>query len=346
MCNLVYLGQGAIGDFLMILNLCDAYRRENPGAYCFVVTTRNAQLLREFSSAYSFVKVISLEKKYLWRAVLPLLHIAQLENIIIIPPSFGGVSKTTRFLARILAIHKGSQTYCYKVRREHSREINCDNILTFNPKIPFFKNLLQIDQRMSIKSPHYQYIADPKTPSRFGLHENDYFVVHPFAGNPQRTLPFDRWVNLLEFLIERYPKRVVIIGSTQEQQDAEKIASFLNKDLFLNLCGTLKVSELTTLIDHARVFIGADSGLTHLAGVLGKPSVVIGNNSNPTWLPVYNKYAVILKNNLSCTCDGMKGGNCLVEYNGRKYYRCMLDIPQSNIKREAIRLFETWQEAS
>jgi ADP-heptose:LPS heptosyltransferase len=91
-------------------------------------------------------------------------------------------------------------------------------------------------------------------------------------------------------------------------------------------------AQTAALIRDADLYLGVDSGLTHVAGVLGVRSVVIGNLSNPTWLPRYNPYAVILTESKNCVCSGDRNKDCFYEVNGERFFRCMLDVTDEQIE--------------
>ena len=53
-----------------------------------------------------------------------------------------------------------------------------------------------------------------------------------------------------------------------------------------NLAGQLQLCELTPLLEHASVYIGPDTSVTHLAAAAGTPTVALFGPSNPSaWAP-------------------------------------------------------------
>lgn len=51
----------------------------------------------------------------------------------------------------------------------------------------------------------------------------------------------------------------------------------------IDLCGRTSVAEAATLLRGTRAFVGNDSGLMHLAGALGVPTVGLFGSTNPAW---------------------------------------------------------------
>jgi heptosyltransferase III len=96
----------------------------------------------------------------------------------------------------------------------------------------------------------------------------DFVAVHPFSGSRHKDWPLDRFRQLAE----RLPLPVCYcIGREQTLTGAVEYA-----DLY----------DLAAWIRNARLYIGNDSGITHLAAAAGVPTVAIFGYSNPrVWAP-------------------------------------------------------------
>lgn len=160
-----------------------------------------------------------------------------------------------------------------------------------------------------------------------------YIMVHPFASSVSRSLPTKRWEDLLDWLTHTYPHHSIVISGGPA--DREVALSFI-KPTYTNVFFSEDlVSSFVTkmeLIGRAALYIGVDTGPTHIAAHVGVRTIVIGNNSNPCWLPYYNPSVEILMNLSVCTCQGDKTGDCFEYQDGVKYYRCLFSIPQTEIQ--------------
>jgi len=105
-------------------------------------------------------------------------------------------------------------------------------------------------------------IAVPPVPPR------DTIVIHPFSGSPSKNWPLDCYRELARHL----PRPVEwCAGPEEELPGAVRFSSLL---------------DLATWIAGARLFIGNDSGITHLAAAAGVPVLALFCKTNPAiWAP-------------------------------------------------------------
>jgi heptosyltransferase-3 len=95
-------------------------------------------------------------------------------------------------------------------------------------------------------------------------------VIHPFAGSPKKRWPLERFQELAERLARRMPVEWCA-GPEDELPGARRF-----EDLY----------ELACWLAAARIYIGNDSGPTHLAAAVGTPVVALFGPSDPVvWAP-------------------------------------------------------------
>lgn len=114
-----------------------------------------------------------------------------------------------------------------------------------------------------------------------------YAVVHLSAMYRYKSWTAAGWRELIRALTDR-SLRVYLTGGTsvQERAFATGIAAPFSQAEVRDLSGQLAFSELTPLIEKARVFIGPDTSVTHLAAATGAPTVSLFGPSHPvTWAP-------------------------------------------------------------
>jgi hypothetical protein len=105
-------------------------------------------------------------------------------------------------------------------------------------------------------------------------------VIHPFSGSPKKCWPLDRYQALARQLEPHMPVRWCA-GPEERLPDAVRIA-----DLY----------ELACWLATARVYIGNDSGITHLAAAVGAPVVALFGPTDPRiWAPRGRQVRVIAK---------------------------------------------------
>jgi ADP-heptose:LPS heptosyltransferase len=141
-------------------------------------------------------------------------------------------------------------------------------------------------------------------------------------------------VHLVEELRQQYPTYgIVITGAEVDRAQAHEMAAVSGDTVFLAI--HLPLQEVVGLIENAKLYIGVDTGPTHIAGVLHAPSIVLAQQKEPMWLPTYNPNATLIWEKKNCVC-GIPGKTCEVREDGKPYRRCVYDISDAMIL-DAIR---------
>ncbi len=87
------------------------------------------------------------------------------------------------------------------------------------------------------------------------------------------------WIDLGQALAKEGYRLVLPWGNAAEKRESESIASQIPGAIVPR---AISIEEAYSLIGHAALIVGVDTGLTHLAAVLGKPTVEIYCDS-PKW---------------------------------------------------------------
>jgi heptosyltransferase III len=106
-------------------------------------------------------------------------------------------------------------------------------------------------------------------------------VIHPFSGSARKNWPLKRYRELaadVAYTVEW------IVGPEQELQDAVRFGS---------------LASLAEWISGARLYIGNDSGITHLAAAVGVPTLALFGPTTPeVWAPRGDNVTVLYSNPL------------------------------------------------
>jgi ADP-heptose:LPS heptosyltransferase len=126
------------------------------------------------------------------------------------------------------------------------------------------------------------------------------------AGTPAKDWPEERAKIFLGQLAERYPEHgIVLVGSNAIRGRRLYESLFLKplsvKPHCINLTGKTSLRELCLLLKRFELFVGPDSGPSHIAESLGIPVVFLysGTNRFEQWKPLAENTAV-LKNPVPC----------------------------------------------
>ncbi len=110
-------------------------------------------------------------------------------------------------------------------------------------------------------------------------------AVHPGSGGDslaRRWLP-ERFAQVADTLAQQHGARIVLVGTAGDS--VERVAGLM-RSRPLNLAGRTTLPQLAAVLRRCRLFIGADSGVMHLAAAAGTPLVAIfGPSNHHAWGP-------------------------------------------------------------
>jgi ADP-heptose:LPS heptosyltransferase len=140
----------------------------------------------------------------------------------------------------------------------------------------------------------------------------DFAVLAPGAGSPLRCWHIDRFAATARSLAAR-GLRIVVVGSADDAAMGEAIRTALPEGVVQNLAGRLGLQDLPDVLRRSRVFVGNDTGSTHLAASLDVPTVVIvsGAPAVDVWQPV-GRHVAVIKAPIGCSpCHLTRPEDCL-----------------------------------
>lgn len=136
----------------------------------------------------------------------------------------------------------------------------------------------------------------------FGL-ANDRLVcgIAPGAayGPAKRWYP-DRYAAVADRLIGQYDVQVLMMGSENDRISLDVVQDCA-KNRLINLAGKTNLKEAIALIARCHLFISNDSGLMHVAGALGVPTVAVFGSTNPTTTSPVGDKSVVLYKGVHCS---------------------------------------------
>jgi ADP-heptose:LPS heptosyltransferase len=139
-------------------------------------------------------------------------------------------------------------------------------------------------------------------------------VVHPGSGSKKKVWPLERFLDLVRYLQRHSGSRVLIVLGPAESMEVQKVFQGIEWDMgpvAPILAKGLPLLELASVMHGCRLFIGNDSGITHMAAALGLPTVALfGPTDDKIWAPKGEKVLVVRKQ-ISCSpCSQEKFVQC------------------------------------
>ena len=110
-------------------------------------------------------------------------------------------------------------------------------------------------------------------------------VVHPGSGSEAKCWPLENFAALLEALAAEPRVRIVVVTGYAEAGVVDRLLPLL-REAEPVVAADWPLPPTAALIAHAAVFVGHDSGLTHLAAAFGRPTVALFGPTDPEiWGP-------------------------------------------------------------
>jgi ADP-heptose:LPS heptosyltransferase len=151
------------------------------------------------------------------------------------------------------------------------------------------------------RTPHLQLTAEELAWARPFFVEHDLdpqrhqlVVLHPGSGSAAKRWALGKFAAVIEALGQQAGVSCVIVtGYAEETIAAEMRASLLHSPFLV--AENWPLMPTAALLAHAAVFIGNDSGLTHLAAALKRPTVAIFGPTDPAIWGPRGKHVTIIR---------------------------------------------------
>ena len=118
-------------------------------------------------------------------------------------------------------------------------------------------------------------------------------AIHPGSGSHQKNWPLDKWIGLFsrDSRFEDLERLLVISGEADQAQADQLEREWRNRDV--RFARNLPLPKLAAVLEHA-MFIGHDSGISHLAAAAGANCVLLFGPTNPdVWAPANDNVRVL-----------------------------------------------------
>ncbi len=297
--KIVFFHMNQIGDFLFSLPVLYAFKKEKPEIF-----------------------LISVVKKHL----VPLIKLCGVVDRIIMRPS-DGILESIRF---VKALRKETPSAAILFSESYSSML-FSKFSNFYPRVgfknsysrffltnlvertgvPSLSNNKKLGEFFELKQIPDTYCGLINIPSNeiarwlaqvevLRLKADNIVILSPL-GNPRRPEKIwntDYWAAISDFLIQ-HGMQMVLVGAKSGIKELEKIKNnqkYSKNDKIIIYAGQ-SLKDVAILISRAKLFLGIDSGLVHLASALEKPMVVLYGPTDPEQIGPQHEKKIILKKN-------------------------------------------------
>ncbi len=293
---LLWFLKGPIGDTLIALALAREVSELNEGVTSVMIVRHNAQLAADLATNIPGIKILTIQ-------FTPSVLI-ELATALLKPWQIMSAWQNKKGLREALRDVFLLNPYTRVVRFDwHASATKRDMVALFDYNKLMIDNFRVLAQKVGLKT---QVLGSPVSlpiaavmPKDFQLAPKSYIVLHPLGSNEVKSLPQERAQSILLSLAKAYPQlSFVVTGGPQDQAVIESIAA--NTPRARTAAG-LPMLEVAGLIQNAALYIGVDTGVTHLAAMMGKEMLALENADFPRWYPTYNPKTVMLSSDSSDT---------------------------------------------
>ena len=160
-------------------------------------------------------------------------------------------------------------------REEFRREVQRLNLpFTFLPALPGDNpGMHATDFYLRQVEPIAERLVEPVPRIRCDVEREDFAVIHPFSGSRKKNWPLEKFKALARTLERRMP---VQWCAGPDDPPTEGLEFTRIDDLY----------DLACWLAKARLYVGNDSGITHLAAAVATPTLALFGPTDPkVWAP-------------------------------------------------------------
>ncbi|MEI8315609.1 MAG: glycosyltransferase family 9 protein [Verrucomicrobiota bacterium] len=118
-------------------------------------------------------------------------------------------------------------------------------------------------------------------------------AIHPGSGSEKKNWPVEKFAALARWLVDELEMQLVVVQGEADERVVEKLVAAVAPRP-VKLATGLKLVELAGVVERCAVFVGNDSGITHLAAAVRTPTVALfGPASVPIWEPRGDRVRVV-----------------------------------------------------
>ena len=130
-------------------------------------------------------------------------------------------------------------------------------------------------------------LTPPKDASELGI------ALHPGSGSEKKNWPEVKWSELIRRLVDRTKWNFFLAGGEAEGERLNRLARFIPPGR-LRIAQSLPLVDLTALLQQCHLFVGHDSGISHLAAAVGLSGLALWGHTNPAiWHPRSDRITIL-----------------------------------------------------
>jgi heptosyltransferase-3 len=120
-------------------------------------------------------------------------------------------------------------------------------------------------------------------------------ALHPGSGSPQKNWGYANWRAVCRGIRPHLPEPLLLISGEAEHESIGEFKTMLEADKILfDSLESRPLTEVAARLAECSLFLGHDSGISHLAAACGVPSLLVFGPTDPrVWAPLADSIEVI-----------------------------------------------------
>jgi heptosyltransferase III len=134
-----------------------------------------------------------------------------------------------------------------------------------------------------------QYVAP-----LFRDQDGPVIAIHPGSGSPRKNWPVEHWIALGQWIFAHNPAvRMFLVGGEADGAQVSALSEAFREKLAF-IARDVELPKLAAILEKCAVFLGHDSGISHLAAAVGTRCVLLFGPTDPAiWAPANPDVKVI-----------------------------------------------------
>ncbi len=110
-------------------------------------------------------------------------------------------------------------------------------------------------------------------------------AIHPGSGSERKNWPVEKYASICRWLIDELAVQLLVVKGEADERVVESLLTALAPRR-VRLAAGLTLVELAAVLERCSLFLGNDSGITHLAAAVDTRTIALfGPASTATWIP-------------------------------------------------------------
>ncbi len=146
-----------------------------------------------------------------------------------------------------------------------------ENRFEFYRNKEFFENLLS--ENISLLKPSFDFVSSDVAIDL----ANEYVPLFLGAGDSKRIWDIENFTEVGMFILQHYNLDIVLLGSSKEKTNADRLENKINSKRVTNLSSKLSLVELIKIVSKAKMVISNETGVVHISAATGIPFICVSN---------------------------------------------------------------------